>query len=137
MFIALWLLLGAVFAAASGWSRLAREFPGGARPAGERLRRQVIGTGIISENGVTTLIPTSDGLYLYSHPFFRFRRPPVLVPWDRIRFIGESGFARWPRFVYDLGGVTSIRVKRTADAAIQSHLEHRAGADARDLVQSR
>ncbi|HEX2779205.1 MAG TPA: hypothetical protein VHM30_06890 [Gemmatimonadaceae bacterium] len=134
-FVGLWLLVGLLLSELSGWASLARRYPGGPRPEGVRLRGQVVGMGAVGEKGVTTLVPTAAGLYLYSHPLFRFRRPPVLVPWSEIRYAGELGFLFWRSIGLDLGPVTRMRVKRDAYQALAPYLEMRVGGrDARSIA---
>ena len=122
VFVGMWLLIATVLTEFSGWSRLARAFPGGPRPAGRRLYGQVMGMGLVGEKGVTTLIPTSDGLYLYSALLFRFHRPPVLVPWHEIHNDGERGTRWWRNFVLELGGVTTLRIRAKAFPILEPYL---------------
>ncbi|NUO64712.1 MAG: hypothetical protein HOQ11_01320 [Gemmatimonadaceae bacterium] len=129
-FIAVWLGVGALLSEIGGWARLARRFPGGPRPAGPRVRGQVVGMGPVGENGVTNLIPTAEGLYLYSNPLFRFHRPPVMVPWAEIRDEGERGVLWWRSVGLDLGGVTLLRVRARAMPALAPYLAGKAGRPA-------
>lgn len=111
LFVGFWLLVTGVLASLSGWPNLADTFPASERPEGNTLRRAVLKIGAVGENGVTTLRPTAHGLYMSANPLFRFRRPAVLVPWNRIRFV------KWHRILWqrsatlDLGGITSMRVR--------------------------
>jgi hypothetical protein len=125
VFVGMWLFIAVLLSEVRGWSRLAREFPGGPRPAGRRLYRQVMGMGLVGENGVTTLIPTSEGLYLYSNFLFRFRRPPVFVPWRDIRNDGERGMRWWRNVVLELGGVTTLRIRAKAFPILEPYLAQR------------
>ena len=118
-FIGMWLLVCGILTELSGWPALARRFPGGPRPPAPRLRRQVLSFGVVSENGVTNLIVVPQGLYLFSNPFFRFRRAPILVPWAHVQGAGERGRLWWRVRVLELGGVTNIGVKRRAYEAIK------------------
>jgi len=117
-FVGLWLVIGAVLSAVSGWSQLAATYPGGARPVGRRLKRQVVGMGVVGENGVTTMVLAPDGLYLYSHPLFRFRRPPVLVPWKLVAVGEERGLLWWRYMPVTLASEVTMRVKPKAAAAL-------------------
>lgn len=129
-FLGLWLLVSTILSELSGWRRLADRFAAGSRPAGQRLRRQVTGVGLTGENGVTGLIVTPEGLYLYAHPLFRFRRPPVLVPWPEVRYVGERRML-WRRTrVLDLGAITTVTVKQEAYAAIEPYISRRIGVPA-------
>lgn len=124
-FIGMWLFVGALLGEFSGWTSLARRFPGGARPKGTRLRRVVVQMGAVSENGVTVLIPTTDGLYLYSHPLFRFRRPPILLPWSEIRYAGERGRLWWCRTMLEVSGSTPLGVKPKGYAVLAPYMVQR------------
>jgi hypothetical protein len=64
----------------SRWVELARRFPGGPFPEGSVFRGQVTNFGGQGEAGVTVLIPTAAGLYLYAVLPFRFHRPPGADP---------------------------------------------------------
>jgi hypothetical protein len=121
-FVAMWLMIGALLAEISGWPALAREFRTTHRPAGSRLRNQVVALGPTSESGVTRIITSPAGLYLDSHPLFRFRRPPLLLPWTAIYYRGERRFLwrRW--YEIDLAGITVIAVKPRAYQAIAPFL---------------
>ena len=106
----------------SGWPALAREFRSNHRPLGICLRGQVVMLGPTSESGVTRLIISPAGLYLDAHPFFRFRRPPLLLPWSAVHYRDERRFLwrRWHEI--DLGGITIIGVKPKAYQAIAPFL---------------
>jgi hypothetical protein len=129
-FLGMWLGVGGLLSMMSGWVQLARRFPGGPRPTGERLRGQVTRVGIVNENGVTGLVVTSRGLYLYSNPLFRFLRPPVMVPWSQVRYEGERGRLWWHAHVLRLGDATSVRIKQRAYETLHSFLSQPIGAPA-------
>jgi len=80
--------------------------------------------GRVSENGVTRLVPSPAGLYMRAHVLFRFRRPPVLIPWSEVRY-ESTGRVRWTRsHLLALGrGITTIRVKDEALRALQAFLD--------------
>ncbi|MGQ0642659.1 MAG: hypothetical protein ACT4P6_18100 [Gemmatimonadaceae bacterium] len=119
-FLGIWFIVTTLLAIISGWTELAAAFPGGSRPGGQILRRLVLKVGAVGEKGVTALIPTADGLYLESHPLFRFRRPAVHIPWRRIRYV-DSHRVLWQRsLTFDLGGITTIRVRDRALAVFQA-----------------
>jgi hypothetical protein len=110
-FAGFWLVITGLLSSLSGWPTLAATFPAGARPDGKGLWGQVLGIGKVRENNVTCLIPSPSGLYLYAMALFRFRRPPVLVPWAKVRYVDAGKFlwSRW--YVLDLGGVTTLSVR--------------------------
>ena len=129
-FIGMWLVVGAFLSEFSGWTSLARRFPGGARPAGRRLRGVVLQMGAVSENGVTILIPTTDGLYLYSHPLFRFHRPPILLPWRELRYTGDRGRLWWRRATLQISHTTPLGIKPDAYAVLAPYLDQSQGRPA-------
>ena len=121
-FIAMWLGVGAVLAEISGWPALARRFRSEQRPTGRRLRRQVVMLGPTHESAVTRIITSSAGLYLDVHPLFRFRRPPLLLPWSVVHHRSERRllWLRWHEI--DLAGITTLGVKPRAYEAIAPFL---------------
>ena len=119
LFVGGWLLVGALLGELSRWPELAYRFPGGQRPIGTTLSGQVVGMGFVSENNVTTLVVAPTGLYLSANVLFRFRRPPILVPWGEVRYVSERKILWWRNYVLDLGGVTQIRIKAKAFAALE------------------
>jgi hypothetical protein len=121
--LGMWLLIGSALSQLSGWRELARRYPAGAAPPGVRVRGQVVSMGPVSERGVTALIPTAPGLYLYSNPFFRFGRPPLLVPWAEVHEAGEGGRLWWRASLLDLGGVTRMGVKSKGFDTLKPYLE--------------
>ncbi len=116
-----WMLVTGLLAVLSGWPALAAAFPGGPRPVGEAIRGQVLGTGRVQEKNVTTAIPTAGGLYLYPMVLFRYRRPPVLVPWTMVRYL-ESHQLLWARWhEIDLGGVATLKVRPGLLPILKAH----------------
>jgi hypothetical protein len=123
-FVGLWLFVCALLAEISRWPALARRFPGGERPEGTVLRGQVIGIGLVGENNVTYLVPTPTGLYMYAHLLFRFRRPPILVPWSEVQYESTRQFLWMRSHKLSLGGgVTTIRIKHKALDTLQPFLQ--------------
>ncbi len=118
----MWLMIGALLAEISGWPALARQFRTTHRPAGRRLRHQVVALGPTSESRVTRFITSPAGLYLDTHPLLRFRRPPLSLPWTVITYRSERRFLwrRWHEI--DLAGITIIGVKPRAYQAIAQFL---------------
>lgn len=117
-FVGMWLGVCALLAYLSGWPSLAAHFRAAARPAGEPLKGQVAGVGWVGENRVTHMIVSEAGLYLYVNPLFRILRPPLLLPWSRVRFQRERRFLFLSSYVFDLAGITTITVKRRGYEAI-------------------
>ena len=122
-FVGLWLFVCALLAEFSRWPALARRFPGAERPGGTVLRGQVISVGIVSERNVTFLIPAAAGLYMYAHFLFRFRRPPILVPWSEIRYESTRRLLWMRSHKLSLGGnLASIRIRDKALRALEPFL---------------
>jgi len=121
IFAAVWLVISILLSSLAGWPSLAEAFPGGPVPPGDRLRGVVLGLGAVRENNVTTLVPCPQGLYLYAMILFRLHRPPVLVPWARIRCLERKHFLwnRW--YVLDLAGITTLKVRDRLGPILESH----------------
>lgn len=83
--VALWLLVSAVISYIGGWATLAQQF---------RLRESFVGERWTGQSGQMRWIAgygncltvgcSPQGLYLGTMPLFRFRHPPLLVPWNEI-----------------------------------------------------
>jgi hypothetical protein len=114
LFAVLWLTVTGVLSLLSGWFQLARRFPASEKPAGTRLSAQVTSIGLIGENRVTLLSVSPAGLGLNAVLMFRFMRRPILVPWSEVRYVSTRTILWWRTHVFDLGGITRIRVKRAA-----------------------
>src|SRR4051812_41452426 len=108
LFVAAWLGASAFYSEMSRWRALARRFPGGPLPKENPIRGQVTNFGGRGESGVTALIPTAGGLYMYASFPFRFHRAPVLVPWELIRRENEYRFLRSTRHSLVLSDVWTI-----------------------------
>jgi hypothetical protein len=119
--LGVWTLSNWSGAHTSGWAALARRFRAGAPPDSPRLTHQVVRVGRVGERRATTMIPTSDGLYLCSHPLMLFR-PPLLIPWSLIRYAGGRQFLWMHARVLDLDGVTTLGVRDEAFRAIVPYL---------------
>jgi hypothetical protein len=120
--VGMWLAVGGLLSTLSGWPFLAKRCPGGPRPSGAVLRRQVVGIGFVSENGVTHMVVSEGGLYLWATPIFRFLRPPILVPWAQVAYVSENRFLWSHSHLLRLGGITSIRIKDRAYQALRTYL---------------
>jgi len=121
-FVGMWFAVNAVMAQAENWPVLHQRFPGGPRPEGQRLRGCVANIGGVSEKNITVLVLTPAGLYLYSILPYRFRRPPVLVPWEMIQYRRTSRFLWMHTYTLALSNVTTMRVTERAWKEIAPHL---------------
>jgi hypothetical protein len=98
----------------SGWTELAARYRARSRPKGSSLSGQVTRIGKIYQGNTTRLIVTGEGLFLYPVIFFRFSRPPLLIPWRDIGWVQETKDLWFKVWEMDLGGITSIRIRRKA-----------------------
>jgi hypothetical protein len=98
--LALWLLVSAVISFTGGWATLATRF---------RLKVPFMGgrwTGqsgqmrwIASYGNCLTVGGNAQGLYLATMLLFRFRHPPLLIPWEEVRVSRRQiMFLRYVRF---------------------------------------
>ena len=99
-FLALWLLVSATISFIGGWTTLAKRFRLSKPFVGQRWARQrgqmrwIVGYG-----NCLTIGCNSEGLYLATMPLFRFRHPPLLVPWNEISISQRKFlFFRFVRF---------------------------------------
>ncbi len=84
-FLAIWLLVSAVISFIGGWTTLAKRFRLSGAFVGQRWTGQ---SGqmrwIAGYSRCLTVGVSNEGLYLATMPLFRFRHPPLLVPWNEI-----------------------------------------------------
>ena len=128
LFAAGWLSLDYIFSLQSGWRTLAQRFPASSKPAGPRIRWQVVRLGPIPETGVTNMIPSPQGLYLDAGMPYRCFRPPILVPWSVVSAAREVRELWWKRYEVPIADVTRIRMSRRAYQAVEPFLARASGA---------
>ena len=84
--VALWLLVSVVISYVGGWATLAKRFCLRSPFLGEKWSGQ---SGqmrwIAGYRNCLTLGCNDQGLYLAIMPLFRFRHPPLLIPWGEIK----------------------------------------------------
>ena len=119
-FAAVWLGVCAVTAYVSRWPALAAHFRAAGRPEGQFVKGPVRGMGWANENGVTHLVVSAAGLYLYANPLFRFGRPPLLLPWERVSFVRERQFLTRRFYEFDLAGVTTLTLTEAGYDAVKA-----------------
>src|SRR5262245_33648505 len=83
--VTLWLFVSAIISYIGGWTTLAKRF---------RLRRSFVGARWSWQSGQMRWIAcyrncltvgcSPEGLYLATMPLFRFRHPPLLIPWEEV-----------------------------------------------------
>jgi hypothetical protein len=83
--LALWLLVSAIISYIGGWTTLAKRFRMKTSFVGERWAGQSGQMRWLAGYGnCLTLGCNPEGLYLATMPLFRFRHPPLLIPWEEI-----------------------------------------------------
>jgi hypothetical protein len=123
VFVPFWMAIGALLTQVSGWRRVPERFPAGdIPPDGVRFWNQVAAFGVVRENNVTRLVVSPAGLHVSAMVLFRFRRPPILVPWDQVRWQSERRFLWVRHHRLGLGGLATITVKDTAYRAAAPYL---------------
>lgn len=84
-FVVIWLLVSAIISFVGGWTALAKRFRFTGEFEGARWKGQSGQMRLItSYHNCLTLGCSREGLYLAVMPLFRFRHPPLLIPWDEI-----------------------------------------------------
>lgn len=111
-----------LFSTISGWRRLASRFRASETPSGPRIRRQVVKMGSVPEAGVTHMVPSAQGLYLWAGPRYRLFRPPLLIPWTAVSTIGDHRTLCWKRYDLNLADVTTIRISQRAYEILRQFL---------------
>jgi hypothetical protein len=98
--VALWLLVSAVISYIGGWATLAKRFRFRPPFLGEKWSGQSGQMRWIAGYGnCLTLGCNQQGLYLAIMPLFRFRHPPLLIPWEEIKIARTRIlFFRYVRF---------------------------------------
>lgn len=119
VFVGIWLFLSAGFSLISGWWSLAKEFRATQMPAGEKITSQVKQMGPVPESGVTHMVVSQPGLYLYASLLFRFMHPALLIPWPKVGPPRKIETLWWSTYEYNLNSICSIRVTRRAYEAIE------------------
>jgi len=76
----------------SGWSKLATVYRAQHPPSGRRLAMQGGKIGDVWYTRCLTIYVSHEGFYLSIWPIFRFRQPPLFIPWSAIHNRREK---RW------------------------------------------
>ena len=85
-FVALWLAIFAVIAWWGGWGKLAEAYPSLGDVSGERFRmRSAQFRAGCNYNNCITLVASPAGLRLSMPAPFRFRHPPIFLPWSELQ----------------------------------------------------
>ncbi|GAB2524026.1 hypothetical protein GCM10027188_28910 [Lysobacter humi (ex Lee et al. 2017)] len=76
----------------STFARLARVFPAGSRPAGQRFRFETAQLGPLTWTYSLDLTVAPAGLFLAPIPPFRFFLPTSFLPWDRVAIMQDNPY---------------------------------------------
>ena len=68
----------------SGWRRLAAVYRAQKAPNGKRFPMQTGKVGDAWYKGCLTVYTSREGLYVSIWPIFRFREPPLFIPWSAL-----------------------------------------------------
>jgi hypothetical protein len=84
-FIIVWLFVSFALSKVGGWSALADRFRFTGQFYGTKWKWQSAQMRCtINYNGCLILGSNETGLYLWTMPLFRFKHPPLLIPWSEI-----------------------------------------------------
>jgi hypothetical protein len=109
LYAGLWFGMLATIAQLGGWTSLARQFAVRALPAGKRLRFQSAAIrehywAPVNYGSCLTLVVCEQGLGIGIGWLFRFRHPPLLIPWSEFRRTEQKRFLWVFRYVVtDIG----------------------------------
>jgi hypothetical protein len=139
-FAAVWLLVTGLLGTLGGWSALARLYPDhGDAPAGDVV--EIPGTSLglqragmpfpVRYKRCVTVLLSATGVHLRVMALFRFRHPPLLIPWAQVERMETGHLARWRGpVIHPRGTGTTILVHGGAAGAIEEAWALRAGTPA-------
>lgn len=117
-FVGIWLLVVGLLATLGGWGALARRYPDPGDAARGNLlvlggsslmmRRAPIPFPVTYKRCVTVTL-SGVGLHLRVMAFFRFRHPPLLIPWEQVERMEAGHFLAWRTLTVHAGG-TGTRI---------------------------
>jgi hypothetical protein len=106
--IGAWIGALAAFSHTSGWPKLAALYRTEQPPSGRCFFFQGAKIGAVRFRGCLTISTSREGLYLSVSPMFRFREPPLLLPWSAIRNRRQKRML-WSRLVeFDVGSPSIV-----------------------------
>jgi hypothetical protein len=130
-FVTLWLVVTAMVSFIGGWTRLASEFRAEPNTTPSRVRlgraQMRFGTGY---GNVIGLDCQTLGLSLSVLAIFRFRHPPLLIPWDQIESRQYDSFWIFPTTTLLLGRDAKIPLtfyRREARELVARYIQPQAG----------
>ena len=95
-FVGMWFGVLALLSQMSDWRKLAADYRAERPPSGTCLPLQGGKIGGVWYRGCLTIYASREGLYLSVWPIFRFREPPLFIPWTAIRNRREKRYL-WSR----------------------------------------
>jgi hypothetical protein len=102
-FLAMWIGVMALLAYMSGWWKLAAVYRAQRPPSGTCFLLAGGKIGEVWYRGTLTIYTSPEGLYLSVWPIFRFREPPLFIPWSDVRNRREKRWL-WFRYIaFDVG----------------------------------
>lgn len=142
LFALLWLGVTGLLALLSGWVRLASRFAGTPMLEGERFRFVSGALGHrkfpVNYNGCLFVYLSPEGLGLSILFPFRFRSPPLLIPWSAIRAATPRRILWVPVVTFEIEGCRScISLQGRAGQRAQQWFESARQGRAPDGVQAR
>jgi hypothetical protein len=123
-FVGVWLFVVGLLAALGGWSALGRHFrdPGDAArgnfielPGSSLMMRRAPIPFPVSYNHCVAVTVSGAGLHLRVMVLFRFRHPPLLIPWEQVERMEPGHHLFWRTLRIRLRG-TGTRISLVGDA---------------------
>ena len=93
------------FQGASGFSKLAELFPSSYKPEGRDFPLSTMAIGSVRYRNCVYITVASEGLYIRLRSVFPLlpKEPPLLIPWDRIKEVGETKIYFRTAYRFDVG----------------------------------
>jgi len=105
-FVAMWIGVMALLSHMSGWPKLAAVYRARRPPSGRCFLFARGKVGEVWFNGCLTIYTSPEGLYLSVWPIFRFREPPLFIPWSEVRDRRETRWLWWRLIEFNVGSPT-------------------------------
>ncbi|MBL0371685.1 hypothetical protein JJB09_06565 [Rhizobium sp. KVB221] len=95
-----------------GWDRLAKLYAAPSSPVdGKRLSSVSGMIGLARYNRILTVTPTSEGFHLEVRRVFRYRHPPLFIPWPDVHNARKASFLNWGYVAFEIGAPPVARMK--------------------------
>jgi hypothetical protein len=104
VFAGIWAGISYLMSRLSGWRSLAERYRTGGAPDGERLTWTSGQLGGVSFRSCLNLALGPSGLFIAPALPFRLFMPPLLVPWNEVRFEGFTRLFFFELACFRLGG---------------------------------